>query len=140
MHLQSLHGDPPCKIWLEENGVRVFQPAATIPHKVLTALQVAMLGYRPLVESKWVRFMLDQSWLELQVALPHVTLVAYPRLPAEFTRKIHLRTWLTAEQLATLSSAIIVLDRETASLRLWSNRTEEQVPYDVRLATLLWQG
>jgi hypothetical protein len=84
--------------------------------------------------------MLDQGWLNLHVALPKVTLVAYASTPGKFSREIDLRTWLTSEQLATLRPEIITLDHEMAALRLWADRSEEQVPYDVRLATLLWQG
>jgi hypothetical protein len=40
----------------------------------------------------------------------------------------------------TLTREIITRDRERAARRLWSDRPEEQLPYDARLATLLWTG
>ncbi len=140
MHVQTLDRPVGYKVWLEEEGKRVFQPVGKIPRRVLNPLQEKMIEQRLFIEGKWVRFMLDQGWLDLHVALPHLTLVAYPHHPGKFARKIDLRTWFTSEQLATLSPEIIALDREMAALRLWSDRSEEQVPYDVRLATLLWQG
>jgi hypothetical protein len=140
MHVQTLDGPESYKVWLEEKGKRVFQPVGKIPRKVLNPLQAKLIDQRQFIEGKWARFMLDQGWLDLHVALPHLTLVAYPQHPGKFTRKIDLRTWFPAEQLGTLRPDIIKLDREMAALRVWSDRSEEQVPYDVRLATLLWQG
>ena len=46
----------------------------------------------------------------------------------------------TAEQLVTLKAEGVALDREMASLRLWADRPEDLVPYDLRLSTILWQG
>ena len=84
--------------------------------------------------------MIAQGWLDLHVALPHVTLVAYPKTPNKFSRKIDLLPWFSQEQLATLKPDAVELNREMAALRLWANLSEEQEPYDVRLSTLLWQG
>jgi hypothetical protein len=140
MHLQSVDGEHHYKVWLEEKGKRVFQPDDSIPRKVLRSLQAEVTNQRQFVEDKWVRFMVDQGWLDLHVDLPEITLVAYPKLPGKFARKVDLRAWLTPQQLATLRPEIITLNREMAALRLWSDRTEDQVPYDARLSTLLWQG
>ena len=140
MHLQTLDGPEGYKVWLEEEGKRVFQPVGKIPRKVLHPLQKKLIDQRQFIEGKWTRFMIDQGWLQLFVALPHATLLAYPNHPGKFSRKIDLRTWLTPEQLATLKPDMIDLNREMAALRLWSDRSEDQVPYDVRLASLLWQG
>jgi hypothetical protein len=140
MHLQSVDAQHHYKVWLEDKGKRVFQPIGDIPRKVVKSFQTAVMDRRQFIEDLWVRLMLDQGWLDLRIALPRLTLVAYPKLPGRFERKVDLRDWLTAEQLAKLRPEVIVLNREVAALRLWTDRSEEQGPYDVRLSTLLWQG
>jgi hypothetical protein len=140
MHLQSTDGEHDYKVWLEEKGKRVFLPENAIPRKALKLLDAEVKNHRRFIEDKWVRLMLDARWLDLRIALPNVTLVAYPHTPNKLVRKIDLRTWLTQEQLASLHPSKITLDREMAALRLWADRTEDQVPYDVRLSTLLWQN
>jgi len=140
MHLQSVDAQHRYKVWLEDKGKRILQSVGSIPRKVIKAFENAVADRRQFIEDLWVRFMLDQGWLELHVALPQLTLVAYPHVAGKFVRKIDLRDWLTPQQLATLTPDIITLHREMAALRLWADRSEEQVPYDVRLSSLLWQG
>jgi hypothetical protein len=138
MHLQSTDRLHDFKVWLEDKGKRVCLPEGAIPRKVMKPLLEEVKKHRRFIEDNWVRLMLDQGWLDLHVALPHVTLVTYPQTPNKFVRTIDLRTWLTKEQLASLRPEIISLNHELAALRLWSDRAEEQGPYDVRLSTLLW--
>jgi hypothetical protein len=140
MHLQSVDAQHHYKVWLEDKGKRVFQTVGRVPRAVSKSLQAAVADRRQFIEDLWVRLMLDQGWLEVHVALPQLTLVAYPNTAGQLVRKIDLREWLTPEQLATLRPEIVTLHREMAALRLWSDRREEQVPYDVRLSALLWQG
>jgi hypothetical protein len=138
MHLESVDAKHRHKVWLEDRGKRVLKPVGSIPAKVIKSIQAAVAERRQFIEDLWVRLMLDKGWLELHVALPYLTLVAYPHLAGKFVRTIDLREWLTLAQLATLRPEIIALDPEMAALRLWADRSEEQVPYDVRLSTLLW--
>jgi len=112
-------------------------PVGKVPAKVLKALRQALVEKRELVADNWVRFMLDNDWLVLHIALPKLTLVAYPNTPNKFVREIDLTEWLNPKLLATLAPDIIELNREMAALRLWTNRPEEQA-YDVRLSRLLW--
>lgn len=138
MHLQLLGKGYVYKTWLEEKGKRVFVPDGKIPAKILKSLGKEVEVNRRPIEDLWVRFMLDNGWLGLHVALPQVTLVAYPNTPNKFVRKIDVAKWFTREQLATLGQENITLDREMAAIRFWSDRSEEQVPYDVRISSLLW--
>lgn len=138
MHLQSVDRQHHYKVWLEADGKRVFEPVGKIPSKVLKSLREAVVERRVKIEDNWVDLMLDRGWLELHVSLPQITLIAYPDVPGRFTRKIDLSKWFNAEQLAALKPASIVLSREMAGLRIWPERRDPQVPYDVRLSTLLW--
>ena len=138
MHLQSTDGEHDYKVWLEEKGKRVFQPEGAIPRKVLKALTAEVKDHRRFIEDKWVRQMLDLEWLDLHIALPSITLIAYPHTPNKLIRKIDLASWLNQRQLLELRTDSISLDREMAALRLWADRSEEQVPYDVRQSSLLW--
>lgn len=137
MHLQSLGEGFSYKVWMEEKGKRVFTPAGKVPGKIFKSIDAKVAEQRTPIEDMWVRFMLDNDWLALYIAMPKLTLVAYPNNPSKFSRVIDLTTWLNPQQLATLSPEIIELNREMAALRLWTNRPEEQA-YDVRVSRLLW--
>jgi hypothetical protein len=137
MHLQSVDESNDYKVWLEEKGKRVFEPIGKVPAKVLKALGAVVNEHRLFIEDNWTRFMLSKGWLALHVALPKLTLVAYPAWPTKFARIIDLTTWLNPKALATLTPDVIELNRDMASLRLWTNRPEEQA-FDARLSRLLW--
>jgi len=137
MHLQSVERKYGYKVWLEDRGERVFEPVGKIPPKVLKALHEVVSDKRQFIEDNWVDLMLDKGWLALHIALPKLTLVAYPNTPNKFSRVIDLTTWLNSKLLATLTPDIIELNQEMAALRLWTNRPEEQA-YDARLSRLLW--
>lgn len=137
MHLQSVDELHRYKVWLEEKGERVFEPVDKIPSRVLKNLRDFLGKHRLYVEDRWVRLMLDKHWLHLHIALPKLTLVAYPNMPTKFVREIDLATWFDEKQLASLRPEIIELNREMAALRLWSNRPETDT-YDARLSRLLW--
>ncbi len=139
MHLQSVDRKHKYRVWLEDKGKRVFVPEGKIPAKVVKALreELNIQRHRQFVEDNWVDLMLDKKWIALYVAMPKLTLVAYPKTPNKFTRVIDLTTWLDPELLATLRPEFIELNREMAALRLWTDRPEEHA-YDVRLSRLLW--
>lgn len=140
MHLQSIDRKHKYKVWLEHQGTRVFNPLGDIPAKVAKTLKTAVAEDRQRIEDNWVDLMLDNGWIELHLALPHLTLVAYPNTPSKLTRKINLIDWFSQDQVATLTPETITLDRELAALRLWADRKERRVPYDVRLSSILWTG
>ena len=121
MHLQSVDEAHHYKIWLEQKGARIFEPVGKVPAKVLKALGNVVNENRLFIEDNWARFMLAKDWLALYIALPKLTLVAYPNTPIKFTRNIDLTTWLDPKALATLTPDIIELNRDMASLRLWTN-------------------
>lgn len=137
MHLQSVDRKYNYKAWLEDKGKRSFEPVGKLPPKVLKALRQAVAAKRSFIEDNWVNLMLDRDWIALHVALPKLTLVAYPNTPNKFTRVIDLTTWFNPKQLESLKPELIELNREMAALRFWTNRPEEQA-YDVRLSSLLW--
>src|SRR5205814_1169423 len=112
MHLQSVDEQHAYKVWLEEKGQKCFDPVGKIPAKVLKPLREAVEERRQLIADNWVRFMLDNGWLALHIALPRLTLVAYPSFPGKFVREIDLTTWLNPKLLATLTPDIIELNRE----------------------------
>ena len=147
MHLQTVyHKDPRqrYKVWLEDKGKRVFQPAGKIPRPILTEIRREVAEYRQGIEDLWVQFMLDNKWLDLHVSLPEITLVAYPNTPNKFNRKLNIANWFKPDVLATLKPEAVALHREMYSLRLWADRPEglgaRSLPHDFRLSTLLWQG
>ena len=137
MHLRSVDRRHDYKVWLEKKGERAFEPVGPIPTKVIKPLRDYLTEHRVLVEDNWVRLMLDLHWLHLHIALPKLTLVAYPNTSGRFTTEIDLTKWLDDKQLQSLRPEIIDLNQEMAALRLWTNRPDHQT-YDVRLSRLLW--
>ena len=81
MHLQSVDEQHDYKVWLEEKGERTFESVGKIPSKVVKALREYVAEHRIHIEDRWVRLMLDKHWLHLYIALPKLTLVAYPNMP-----------------------------------------------------------
>src|SRR2546426_236058 len=78
MHLQSVDDAHHYKVWLEEKGTRIFEPAGKIPAKILKPLATVVNENRLFIEDNWARFMVAKDWLALHIALPKLTLVAYP--------------------------------------------------------------
>jgi hypothetical protein len=137
MHLQSVDEQHDFKLWLESKGERTIEPEGKFPARVLRALRDYLAEHRLFVEDRWVRLMLDKHWLHLHIALPKLTLVAYPNTPSKFVREIDLTTWFDQKQVESLRPEIIDLNREMAALRLWTNRPDDDT-YDARLSRLLW--
>jgi hypothetical protein len=138
MHLQSVEQKYDFKVWLESDGRRVFEPVGKIPAAVLKRLSQEVAEHRKFIETRWVSFMIRRGWLEMHIALPEITLIAYPNYPHRFVRKYDLTPDFAPKYLATLTPDIIELNQEMGSLRLSTDRTEDQVD-DIRLSTILCQ-
>jgi len=138
MHLQTVDSKHGYKVWLENNGNRVFQPDGNIPAAVLKKISEEVASKRMFIEDNWVRFMMKKDWLQMHIALPVITLVAYPNYPHKFIRKFDLRTEIAPQYLETLKPEIIELNQEMGSLRLWTDLPEYRA-HDIRLSTILWQ-
>ena len=138
MHLQSVDQRHDFKVWLESEGRRVFEPVGKIPPAVLKRLAQEVVEHRKFIETRWVSFMISQRWLQIHIALPEITLVAYPNYPHKFIRKYDLSPDFAPEYLATLRPDIIELNEQMGSLRLSTDRPESQA-HDIRLSTILWQ-
>jgi len=142
MHLQVLVPKRPTeqyKVWLETRGRRTFEPATPIKNNILKVLRTAVQQHRRYIEDRWASLMIRQGWLEAHLAIPRVTLVAYPNTPNTFTRTVDLAGHLTSEEIRALRSDDIRLSPEMASLQTWPARPEDQ-RQDIRLSTILWQG
>lgn len=127
------------KVWLERQGRRVFEPVGRIPAQVLKRLETEVARNRTSIEDHWVEMMIDSQWLQCHVALPQVTLVAYPGTPSRFVRRIDLRSYFTGTALASLRPESAQLNRELASVQLWTDRPEPS-RHDIRISGILWEG
>src|ERR1700733_12771689 len=95
MHLQTVDSKNRnvYKVWLEEDGKRVFQPATPIPAKILSKLEVVANKQprRGYIEGRWVEFMIANGWIEVHMRGSLITLTAYPHVPgSRFTRTVDL--------------------------------------------------
>ena len=143
MHLQTVDKKlrrNEYKVWLETRGRRTIEPATVIPSKVLKAITAEIVKYRRFIEDMWVRFMIDNGWIQLHLKAPVVTLVAYPNTPSRFTRKVDLTRYILKEFVVNLTDKDITLSRQMASLRVFDQRPEEGDKQDFRLSTILWHG
>jgi hypothetical protein len=141
MHVQSVdraHWNKGYKVWLERDGRRVIEPEPGIPAKVWKALDRRILRERGMIEAFWISHMMEKGWLELHVANPIVTLVAYPRLPHHFVRILDLREDIgDPETLAKVTSSEVVFNKEYAVLEIFPKRPEGR-RHHIRLESVLW--
>lgn len=141
MHLQVVdrqHLHLGYKVWLEENGRRVFQPEPGIPAKVLEPLREACHRERRRIEADWVAFMIVNGWLTFRLKDGVVELFAYPGAPHSFHRQICLRDYIADEaSLNKVKAEVVALNDEFAWLEVFTNRPESR-RVTIPLAPLLW--
>jgi hypothetical protein len=140
MHLQTLPGAEPHKIWLETQGRWSIDKCGKVPTKIFNALKRTLeaeplLAWR--VRAEWVRQMMAKHWLELRVSGHEAMVTAYPRTPHAFERAIDLREHARPALYAN-GTKDVRLDEETASLMIGSSRPEHSRVL-VNLADVLWE-
>lgn len=140
MHVQTVddehrEGKEAYKVWLEENGRRVFVPDGPIPAKVLKPLKVEVQRRRLAVEAQWASFMVKQGWLQLALdpSGKVATLTAYGHYPGKFTRTVDLVDHFPIIAGAPLSPSDIKLVTNPSAIELWGED-------HISLAELLWTG
>jgi hypothetical protein len=140
MHLQTTDEEHrnEYKVWLETRGRPCFEPATSIPSKVLNAIRTAVVRNRRTIEDRWVSLMIRKGWLRARLAGAQVILEAYPNTPTSFTRTADLTEDLTAGEIEALEPNDVALSPEMASLQIWPARPEDQ-RQDIRLSTILWR-
>ena len=127
MHLQTVDAKHfnQYKVWLENKGKRVFEPAGDMPAKVRKEIEAEVAKMRAHIDGRWVMFMIANNWIELHVALPHVTIIAYPRTPNKFSRKVNLQEWFSDQAYVEIKPDDVFLNEEMASLAVFKDRPEE---------------
>ncbi len=140
LHLQTVDEEHRnwYKVWLERKGTRVFEPVGQIPAKVLKKLQSEVSRRRRHIEGRWAIFMIKNRWLQLHLALPEVSLTAYPGTPNKFTRKVDLQQWFSPQAYAQITPADVFLNEELGALSFFKDSPED-LRHDFDLAPLLWQ-
>src|SRR5262245_2313610 len=139
MHLQTVderHRNV-YKVWLEANGKRVFQPAGSIPPKILKKLQTHLVRWRDSGEAQWVTLMICYGWLRCTVRKPVITLTAYPGFPHRFERSVDLSEEFAPEFVARLSPSDVRLNDEYAVIEFEPHRPEGQRMW-ISLPEVLW--
>ena len=138
MHLQTVDEEHRnlYKVWLEEQGRRVFQPDGAIPAKVLKALRTDVTKRRDSIEAKWVNFTIKQGWLTHSVKGPTIRLTAYPGTN-RFERLIDLGQYLAPEFVPRVTPRDVRLNDEYAVVEIWPERPEPD-RYWIQLPPILW--
>jgi hypothetical protein len=149
MHLQTV--DPKnfnlYKVWLEEDGKRVFQPDGAVPSKVLKSLEAEVTKKRLHLEGRWTNFMIEKKWLTLRMSGTLITLVAYPHVPgSRFTRTVDLTEHLPGiydpdSQMwpkVPVKPEEVVLSQELPAIEIWPQKDESLRPH-ILLPPILWQ-
>lgn len=126
------------KVWLERDGRRVIEPESGIPAKLWKALRAEIVKRRETIEDHWVALMMERGWLDLHVAGPLITLVAYPRLLHYFVRTIDLHDHFEdQETLSKITPSEVVFNKELAMLEVFPKRVEGRRRH-IPLVPLLW--
>lgn len=139
MHIQTVdrkHRNA-YKVWLEERGRRVFQPAGDIPAKVLKKLESETIQSRTSVEAEWVHWMIELGWLSLQVDGAWAKLIAYPNTPNRFERLVDLEKFLGPTLAGKLKPEDVGLNSELAVIEIWPQKPETRRPF-IEIAPRLW--
>lgn len=151
MHLQTVDSKNrnAYEIWLEKDGKRIFEPASSIPAKVLSKLE-AVANHQPRrsnIEGRWVELMIQNGWIELHMRGSVITLIAYPHVPgSRFTRTIDLADYLRGiyDPNSKLSPKKpvqpdeVVLSKEMAAIEIWP-QLDESRRYHIFLPDILWK-
>lgn len=139
MHLPTLTGTEPYKLWLETRGRWSIEKCGKVPAKVFNALK-GKLETEPLlawrVRAEWVRQTMAKHWLELRVGEHEALVMAYPRAPHAFERAIDLREHARPSLYANATKSVR-LDDETAFLMVGLSFPEHE-PVLVNIADVLW--
>ena len=149
MHLQTVDSknQNAYKVWLEEDGRRVFDPADKIPSTILKKLENAVKERQRNIEGRWVNLMIARDWLEIHTSGTIVTVVAYPNVPgSRFTRTVDLAEWLPGiynpsskvwPPFEPIKSEEVVLSRELAAIEIWPQK-DQSLRHHFFLPTILW--
>lgn len=151
MHLQTVdeqHRKRPFKVWLEEKGRRICEPAGEIPGKVLGKLREEVARDRYAIEDSWTVFMLKNNWLDLSLRGSLITLTAYPQFPgSRFTRSVDLADYLrgiydphsqlSPREKKPVKPDEVVLSRELNAIEIWPQQPESR-RYHIYLPPILW--
>ena len=90
------------------------------------------------IDGRWARFMIENNWLQIHVALPEVVLIAYPDLPGKFTRKVNLQDWFRPETCAKIGPEDVFLTAEMGALSVFKD-VPEDLRHDFDLSRILWR-
>lgn len=98
MHLQTVddgRSRPKVKVWLEEKGRRIFQPAEDGKGSFRAAdfakLKERVEAERTDIEREWLRLMVKQAWITAKLYGSDVVLTAYPHTHNSFQRILDLK-------------------------------------------------
>ena len=152
MHLQPvdrLHRASGCKVWLEQNGRRAFEPVGDIPAKVLKSLRAEVDKSRKKIEDEWTVLMLENRWLDTHLSGSVVILTAYPNTPgSRFARYVDLAeilrgiydpdSPLAARERKPVKPEEVVLSNEVCAIEIYPQRDESR-RHHIYLPPLLWR-
>jgi hypothetical protein len=150
MHLQVVdrpHSGLGYKVWLEEKGKRIFEPAGPIPASILKRLRTEVASQRRLIEDNWTGFMMNHHWLHLTMSGSVITLTAYPAFPgSRFQRTVDLAEYLAGIYDPTYPMVPkkpvrpdeVVLSNEVNAIEIWPQK-HESLREHIYLPPILWQ-
>lgn len=149
MHLQTVDQKSinEYKVWLEQDGRRVFKSDGAIPAKILKSIEAEVSSKRAHLEARWTNFMIEKGWLRLHVQGSVITVTAYPDVPgSRFTRTVDLADYL--QGIYSPDSQVwprepvkpeeVVLSRELPAIEIWPQK-DESLRHHILLPPILWQ-
>jgi hypothetical protein len=149
MHVQTVDSkhQGSYKVWLENKGKRVFEPATPMPSTVEQRLRAEVTAKRAHVEGRWVNLMIANNWIRLGVKGSQVTVTAYASVPgSRLVRVVDLADYLKgiydpSSQMwpkDPVKPEEVTLSRELPAIEIWPQK-DESLRYHILLPPILWQ-
>jgi hypothetical protein len=149
MHLQIVDGRNlnRYKVWLENDGARVFDAVGKIPGKIMKPLEAEVKQLRRYVEGRWTNLMIDNGWLRFSMRGREVTLTAYAAFPgARFKRIFDIADYFPArydpnsqiKDKSPIKPDDLVFNDQMAAIEVWPQK-EESLRHHIFLPTILWK-
>jgi transcriptional regulator with XRE-family HTH domain len=146
MHLQTLgefrEGKHRVRAWLELKGQRAFVPDKGIKEmtsKEWKEFEAAVREDRKHLEARWVKFMMQNSWISARLSGSTITVVAYPATHNQFARTIDLRrVFPGAYPYWEENPPVVDLDLKNGMLRVGPQEEDPDKRDHIALESYLW--
>ena len=138
MHIQVVNAKEDYKVWLENRGVRLFDPDNKVPTQILKQLYTELQARETVAEGMWLSAMISRDMIKFKLSGDTVTLTVYPGSHNSFIRNFSL-TRMAGHQSYQVTESDMRLDPDMAALVVGTSMPETQQAY-IRLSYIVFTG